>query len=272
MAVLRIVGLGIVALALTSCAGLRRDLTLDELVSGHSQARGGRAALDAVQSIECELEIVEQGFTPSVTLTGLYRVDRAGRMRIDIYQGGQRVFTEAFDGERGWQQAADAPPEYAKPQAQASLRHGPQLPVNLLSFHDLTARGARLERLGRKTLDGVAYYRLRVTLDDGFATDYYLDPESLLLARARNVSALHPDIEATEKPTETQWSDYRQVSGQVSGQVPGQVPGERGATLRAHFSRTIDLATGRETQTVTVKAMRVNVALDPQLFAKPAVR
>ena len=225
-----------------------------ELITAHTQARGGREALDAIQNLECELEIVERGFTPAITLTALYRVDRQGRMRIDVSQDGKVVFTEAYDGQRGWQQAGEGQPaEYAKPQAQASLRHGPQLPVNVLSLHDLPARGHRVELLGRERLDGTSFHHVRVTLDDGFATDYYLDPESLLIARARNVSALHPDIDSAEKPTETQWSDYRKVAG----------------TQRAFESRTFDLASRKETQTVTVTALRVNVPMAPHLFSKP---
>lgn len=245
---------GLAALSLTGCAPAGREPTLDEIIAAHTQARGGRAALDAVQNVECELEIVEHNFTPAITLTALYRVDRQGRMRIDVFKQGERVFTEAYDGERGWQQAGgDHPAEYAKPQAQAGLRHGPQLPVNLLSLHDLPARGHRVELMGREQLDGISFHHLRVTLDDGFATDYYLDPQSMLLARDRNVTALHPDIDAAEKPTETQWSDYRTVAG----------------TQRAFASRSIDLASGKETQTVTIAALRVNVAIDPRLFSKP---
>lgn len=244
----------ILIFTLSACAPSTREMTLEELIAAHAQARGGRAALDAVENVECELEILELGFTPVITLTALYRADRQGRMRIDVSQDGLRVFTEAFDGQRGWQQGGEAAPaEYAKPQAQASLRRGPQLPVNLLAFHDLPARGHRIELLDREELDGVSFHHLRVTLDDGFTTDYYLDPDSLLLARSRNVSALHPDIDAAEKPTETQWSDYRAVAG----------------TQRAFRSRTIDLASGKETQTVTVTALRANVAIDPGIYSKP---
>jgi hypothetical protein len=243
-----------IAIALASCAPTDRNLTLDELVAAHTLARGGRNALDAVKNVECELEILELGFTPAITLTALYRVDRRGRMRIDVSQGGKVVFTEAFDGARGWQQAgADALAEYAKPQAEASLRHGPQLPVNLLSLHDLSSRGHHLELLGRETFDGIALHRVRITLDDAFATDYYLDPETMLIARSRDVSALHPDIDSKERPTETQWSDYRTVAG----------------TKRSFRSRTIDLTSGKEIQTVTIRALRVNAAIDPDIYSKP---
>lgn len=244
----------LLAITLLGCERADRDLTLDQLVAAHANARGGRAALDAVKNVECELEIVELGFTPAITLTALYRVDRHGRMRIDVSQDGKRVFTEAFDGQRGWQQAGgDAPVEYAKPQAEANLMHGPQLPINLLSLHDLPQRGHRIELLGHETLDGIAFHRVRATLDDGFATDYYYDPRTLLLARSRNVSALHPDIDSTEKPSETQWSDYRTVAG----------------TQRSFFSRTIDLTSGKETQTVTITALRVNATIDPGIYSKP---
>src|SRR5688572_31993547 len=77
------------------------DSTLDQLLACHDRAAGG-PALRAVQRVEHEISIVEQG----MSLRGRYRAVRegaAGRMRIDVYAGKTRVYSEWWDGRRAWQ-------------------------------------------------------------------------------------------------------------------------------------------------------------------------
>jgi hypothetical protein len=232
------------------CARPPSELTLDDIVARHAEARGGREALDRARNMEARLRIVE----PAFDVEGHYRVDREGRMRIDIYDDGKRVFTEGFDGSAGWQMGADA--EHggvASADGGAALRHGPQMPVNLLSLHDLPGRGHRLELLPRQALDGVEYYVVRVVLDDGYSVDYFLNPQTFLIDRHRAVTALHPDIDATRKNLETRWSDYREVSG----------------TLRPHKNRQIDLDSGQEVQVVEISDIRLNADIDPGIFEMP---
>ncbi len=249
---------GGVSLALTAlylawllgCGGAPRELTLDQIVARHAEARGGRAALDRAHNMEAKLRIVE----PTFAVEGHYRVEREGRMRIDIYDQGKRVFSEGFDGANGWQQGADAEHgSEASADGTAALRHGPQMPVNLLSLHDLPARGHRLELQPRQRVDAIDYYVVRVILDDGFSTDYYLHPQSFLIERHRAVTALHPDIDATRKNFETSWSDYREVAG----------------TLRPFRNRQVDLDTGKEVQVVEIGDIRLNADIDASLFRMP---
>jgi hypothetical protein len=75
------------------------DVGLPDLIARNTEARGWRAAIEAVHSLEVNLRIVE----PTYSADGVWRVDRKGRMRIDVFIAGKRVFTEAFDGRHGWQ-------------------------------------------------------------------------------------------------------------------------------------------------------------------------
>ena len=45
---------------------------------------------------------------PKYTVDGEYRAARDGRMRIDVYMGGTRVYSEGYDGRRAWELQADA--------------------------------------------------------------------------------------------------------------------------------------------------------------------
>ena len=52
-----------------------------------------------MKSIRVDLHIVDPGFE----VDGTYRAERPGRMRIDALMRGKHVFTEAFDGQHGWE-------------------------------------------------------------------------------------------------------------------------------------------------------------------------
>ncbi len=223
---------------------------LSELIGSHTEARGGQGAIEAIQSLEVKLRIVE----PTYTAEGVWSVDRRGRMRIDVFIDGQRVFTEAYDGERGWQMpGGEEHAVLASAGGTAALRHSGQLPTNILGLREMADHGHRLELVGREEVDGVSYYVILLTLDDGFETRYYVHPASFMITRARVRKALHPDIDPTVTTIETVWSDFREIDG-VS--FPFQ-------------ARDTDLATGKLLQTTTLLDVRPNLPADIHLFEMP---
>ena len=224
-------------------------VTLEDLVQRHTQARGGRSAIEAIGNLEARLRIVE----PNFTVEGTWQVDRKGRMHIDVFADGKRVWSEAYDGSVAWDMAGDA--EHGSPaKAGASaLRHSAQLPTNILGLHEMGSHGHKLEYSGREAIDGAEYYVILLTLDDGFTTRYYLDPASFLIARARVRKALHPDADPTPTTIETVWSDFRPIAG-------------------VHFAfkaRDTDLTTGKLLQTSELLDLKANPPLDEQIFRMP---
>jgi hypothetical protein len=223
---------------------------LEELIRRHTEARGGAAAIESIQNLEAKLRIVE----PTYTAEGTWRVDRRGRMRIDVFIDSKRVFTESYDGERGWQLPAGAAHgTLSSAEGTVALRHSGQLPNNILGLHEMATHGHRLDFAGREEVAGVRYYVVVLTLDDGFVTRYYIDPESFLLTRARVHKALHPDADPTPTTIETVWSDFRQVAG----------------ARFAFQANDTDLATGKLLQTTTLLDLRANVPLQESLFQMP---
>jgi hypothetical protein len=87
----------VVAIVLFGCS--RSPTTVDEVIERHTKAMGGRAAIEAIQSIEFDLHITD----PKFEVDGTYFAVRPGKMKIDVNAGGEHVFTEAFDGQKGWQ-------------------------------------------------------------------------------------------------------------------------------------------------------------------------
>jgi len=233
-------------IALLGCD--RHPLTVDDVIERNTRATGGAAAIEAVQSIEVNLHIVDPGFE----VDGIYRAARPGRMRIDVQTGGKRVFTEAFDGENGWHVGDDDEREDASPKATAALRHGVQLPGKLFGLHELKEHGHRVELVGREKLDGIEYYALRLTLSDGYTTTLYVDPESWLITRRRDVRPLHVDVDPTPTTIEQRSSDFREVSG-----------------VRFAFASTeIDLKTGKQLESAKVSTIKVNPPLNESIFEK----
>src|SRR6267378_4980460 len=124
--------LAALAIALLGCN--RSPLTLDQVIERNTKAMGGRAAIEAVKSIEVELHIVDPDFEVDVK----YMAARPGRMRIDVMAHGKHVYTEAFDGDRGWQwKGKGAAIEQESAEATAALRHGVELPGKLVGLHEL---------------------------------------------------------------------------------------------------------------------------------------
>jgi hypothetical protein len=164
-------------LAIASFGCDRSPLTVDEVIERNTKAMGGRAAIEAVKSIQVDLHIVDPGFE----VDGTYRAARPGRMRIDVVAGGKRVFTEAFDGQRGWQWKGEGKEqEEATPKATAALRHGVELPGKLFGLHEVRQRGHQINQVTREKIDGVNYYVLRLILSDGYTTNLYIDPKNSL--------------------------------------------------------------------------------------------
>lgn len=232
-------------LALAGCAP--EPVSVESLVDANTAARGGAAAIEQVRSIVIRFELTEPGFT----VQGRYVADRDGRMRVDIYEAGTRVYTEAFDGQHGWQRAkGDSPAQPTSAQGTAALRHGIESPFKLYGLHELAGRGHRLRSAGKEVVDGIEYRLLEVSYADGQDAGYYLDPRTGLIDRERRRRALHVDLDATVALIETQHLDYRPVSG----------------VLYPYRQVERDLEDGRVLATIVVESIEVNEPLDPAVY------
>jgi len=238
--------LAALAIALLGCD--RAPLTLDDVIERNTKAMGGRAAIEAVKSIRFDLHSVDPGFE----VDGTYRAERPGRMRIDALMGGKHVFTEAFDGHHGWEWGGKGNQEAASDKASAALHHGVELPGKLFGLHELKERGHRLELVGREKVDGTNYHVLRLTMDDGYTTTLYVDPQSWLITRRRDFRPLHVDIDPTPTTIEQRSSDFRKISG----------------VQFAFASTEIDLKTGKVLESTKVNKIEVNPSINQSIFDK----
>jgi hypothetical protein len=222
---------------------------LDTIVARHVAARGGAAAVEAVLAYEADIRVAE----PSFEVDGRYVATRDGRMRVDIHAEGQAVFTEALDGGRAWNWSPDSGVREGTAEGAAALRHGIELPFKLFGLHEVRGRGHALELVGRETLAGIDYHVLRLRLDDGFETLYYVNPDTWLIDRDRQRRALHVDVDPDPVWIETSHEDYRPVAG-----------------VKFPYRQVErELETGRVLSTVTVREIRINPPLDRARFSPP---
>ncbi len=234
--------------AASACAPTpAQEMTLDRLLEAHTDARGGKAALEKIQTLVVELEIVEPGFT----LTGRYRASRDGQMRIDVFAGDQRVFTEALGPDGGWQMFGDGEVADLSPGGDDALRRG--VIGNLYGLHELPALGYKLEFIGSSQRNNGSFWEIEKTAPDGFSEHLYFDKDTFLIASSINTSALHPDIDSTEVRQETFYSNYQ----------------ETGGVQFSNASEKRNLDTGEVMQNTTVTGREVNAMLEPGQFERP---
>jgi hypothetical protein len=236
-----------VALLFVVTVSAEKEASLDELIENHTKAMGGKDAIEKVKTVEIKIQITE----PKFQVNGTYYADRNRHMRIDIYDQGKWVFAEGHDGKNGWQRKKETgPAEPSSKDGSSALWHGTVLPGRLFGLHEMNSIGNKVSSEGRETVDGINYYVIKVTLSDGFQKYYYIHPENWRIERSRDFTALHPDMDATKKWTESRFSDFRMQDG----------------VLRSFMSEEYDLKSGEKIQTTMVESFKTNPEIDPKIY------
>ncbi|MDH3336727.1 MAG: hypothetical protein OER22_13835 [Gammaproteobacteria bacterium] len=219
---------------------------LAEIIDKNTAALGGDVALDAVRTMVKRSQIEEGDYRD----IAIFATDRQGRMRVDIFSDGERVFAESFDGQRGHQWSPRDGQTAASNSGTIALSHTPQLPNHIFRLKDLVANGHSIEVLEQQMIDGVNYSVLKLTLSDGFENFLWVDSDSGLVTRVRNTRALHVDIDNEEKIIESRISDFRPV----------------GSIIHPHSVMEMDLNTGETLVQISLLALDLNRDLPESYF------
>ena len=236
----------VIMLAFVSASGAADSS--NSLMARVTRASGGLLAAQAIHALAYDLHIKEATYEADAK----YLVDRKGRMRIDVYIEGKRVFTECYDGSKAWEMDGKGIAKEASESGAAALWHGTQYPGQILDVSELPSKGHEIEFSGKETIGGVDYDVLRLTMHDGFVTYRYIDPKTHLITRGRDVRAAHPDIDPKKIDIETTWSDFRKVDG----------------VMRPFVSTETDLKDGKWLQTATTIRIRTLASLPDTMFVQ----
>jgi hypothetical protein len=181
-------------------------ITADELVAKNLEAKGGVAALDAVQSVRRSGKLIVNGgqFVLGIVETR----KRPGMIRDDVsLQGLTQV--QSFDGKEGWkidpfQGRKD--PERTSPDDLKGLIEDAQIGGPL---EDYKARGATLEYMGTEDIDGTAAHKLRLTQRNGDVMYVFLDPDYFLEIRIESQRV----VRGVKRTIVTDLGEYEKVGG-----------------------------------------------------------
>ncbi len=232
--------------AVAMSADATQAMTADELAGKVIEAEGGRAALQAIGSVQTSGKFIGGGgFEADIkTLSA-----RPGRYRSEFTIQGMTAI-QAYDGTGVWaiqpfrgrkdpeKQSAD---EVKVMQIQADI-DGP--------LFDYASKGHKLEYLGTEDVDGTLAHKLRVLLGTGNEQVWYIDPDFFLPIRVVD-KTFH---RGAESETETDLGDYEKINGVY---FPTAIQtGAKGAPADQKASISLD-------------KIEVNVPAPAELFAFP---
>lgn len=209
------------------------------------EAMGGRKVLASIKdtTLKGTADLVQMGRSLPVTI---YQKE-PNRLRIDLdlsaIAAGQ-VFTQAYDGTRGW--GTDMQTFANEPMSEALSKDFSHQAVGNDSLLDPRKLGITYGLKPKATLDGKDYLVLEQTLADGHKSTIYIDPVTSLPYKSATTS-LDPATGAVVE-TESVLGDYRPVGGWMVN----------------HSLRTFQ--GGQEIMRLTIATVTVNSGLDDALF------
>ena len=243
--------LGIIAAGLTlfliTAPAAAQELTADQIVARHLDARGGASRLASLQSV--------------VYRNGKYRepgYEGSGKAFMAMAKPYYKIVGDPEDSTSDFREGYDgsAWEWYGSPgivvrtvgAANAAIRHNldPDGP-----FSGYRSKGTTIERVADETIDGRAAYGLKITLRDGFQTLHFLDKSSFLVIAVRQSSQFHAFGDVVT--TESRVGDYRSVGG----------------VLFPFTYREVVIATNVEQSSMSWGTIEVDRKLPVEWFAPP---
>lgn len=183
-----------------------KQMTVDQLVAKNVEAKGGKGALDALQSVKMTGKmLVMQGQLQ----LGFNEVrKRPNEVRTEVSLQGMTA-VNAFDGQEGWKVQpfqGRKDPEKMSADDVKELAEDAEIGGPLVDWKE---KGSTVEYLGTEDIDGTQAHKLKVTRKNGDVSYVYLDPDHFLEIRIVNQREQH----GAKVETETDIGDYEKVNG-----------------------------------------------------------
>ena len=225
----------------------QQQLSADEIVARHLEARGGSQRLKALQTV--------------VYRNGTYRegaYTSSGRAFMAMARPYFKIVGDPADTSSDYREGYDgsAWEWYRSPSfvvrtvgaANAAIRHNldPDGP-----FSDYRSKGSQIERTGDTSIGGRSTHGVLLTLRDGTRAEYFFDKESFLILATRRAAPIHAF--GAPVATEERFADYRAVDG----------------ILFPFTATEVEIATGKQLSSMQWGAIDVNRELPRQWFSPP---
>ena len=220
--------------------------TVDELVAKNIEAKGGAAALKAIQTIRFEGRLVANQGQIELTYTEIKK--RPGKVRTDAVLQGMTL-VQAYNGSNGWKIFpiyGRKDPEKMSTDEAKSLVEEAEIGGPLENWKE---QGKTVTYLGTEDVEGTAAHKLKVVRKNGDISFVYLDPDYFL-----EIRVLDQRIEqGAQVQVETDLGDYEKVNG-------------------VYFPFSVEAGSkgSPDKQKIIIKKAEANIPIDDAVFEFPA--
>jgi hypothetical protein len=220
--------------------------TVDELIAKNTEAKGGAAALNSLQTLRSsgKLLVPVQGL---IELGFLQTRKRPDQVRTEASLQGMTQI-EAYDGKEGWRVSpffGRKDPERMSADDVKALVEDTEMGGPLADWKE---KGSTIEYLGTEDVDGTPAHKLKVVRKSGDISFVYLDPDHFLEIRIvtqRVRQGAHEEVEMD-------LGDY-----------------EKAADVFVPTSIEVGSKGSAEKQTIVVDKLEANVPVDDTIFHFP---
>ena len=158
-----------------------------------------------------------------------------------------KYYAQAYDGAEGWKIDAfknETIPTLLKGKDALAMANEADVELQsaLINYRD---KGHHASLQGKETRDGVAYFKIRFTRENGDIENYYINA---LTSELTIKTAVAKNVELQGALLETTYSDYRKVGG-----------------VRIPF-RSVSASDGQIILTITIDKAEINVPVDEKEF------
>lgn len=216
--------------------------TADEVLAKHYENMGGLEAWQGLQTMRASgtLNVMNMMEGPFTIVQ-----KRPSMARMEITMQGMEI-VQAYDGETAWQImpfSGSTEPQVADAATARQLIEQADMDGPLMGWKE---EGHQVEVEGTETVEGTEAIKLKVTLNSGDVSYYYLDSEYYVPIRIVSVR----EIQGAPTEITTVISDYKPVNG-----------------LMMPHTITVDSPMGQ--QSLTFDSIEVNVEVDETVFSMP---
>ena len=203
-----------------------QSITLEHALQKNLEAVRTEPYRGTLDNMDLVLRIDEAAYS----LVARYRASTDGFMRIDVFDGNNRVYSEGKDRQGVWEWPGGAAgPENVSHDGVAAVEHG--IEFNLFTLAELRDRGHQVELVGYESILENDYVVLKITMSDGFETFRFVNIETGLVELSRDFRAFHPGIDSTRKNIETRYDEWVAADGIVSARRTQNVDLDAGEVL-----------------------------------------
>ena len=187
---------------LISFANVSVAQSLEEVLDKHYKAVG-QEKLASIESFYIKAKLSQMGMDLPMEM----KIKKPEKFIISVDFQGQKM-VQAYDGEKGWMiiPMMSPDPQELKGDDLQQVKQQVNLEGELYKYK---AKGSSADLSGKVNIDGKDYFRIKLTTKDQSVKNYFIDPETYLVARVKSKVT----VKGQTVDVEQVMSDYIAIDG-----------------------------------------------------------